>query len=296
MTAQLCLTPIGRHRASSLHYTPAGAPLHFYHANGFGAACYQPFLQRIAPHYTVSALDMRPLWPTAPQPDRRFGWAQYADDLIAWLDATATGPTLAVAHSMGAAATAMAALKRPDLFSGLVLIEPSGIPRRLVLMMRLLPYDVRLRLGPAKELHSRPGHWPDTDSLYREFRANRAYRRFSDDRLHQLVLALTEAGDMGRHLRFPLAWEAHNYASPAEILPVLKRLAVPTRIIAAKPSLFLDPAILARLQKARPDLPVTHLPEHGHLLPLEAPEVAADKVLAALGDLSRGAASATNAA
>lgn len=284
-TAQLCITPIGRHQASALRFPPSGPELHFYHANGFGARCYLPFLQHIAPRFSVSALNMRPLWPSKPDPERRIGWAQYGEDLIDWLDATASRPVLAVAHSMGAAATAMAAVKRPDLFSGLVLIEPSGVRRHLDITLRLLPYALRNRIGPARDLASRPSRWPDTDSLFHDFRAHRAYRRFSDPLLRQLVQALTDETANGRQLHYPLHWEAHNFATPAQILPTLRRLRVPTRIIAAKPSLFVDPAILDRLARLRPDITITSLPEHGHLLPLEAPVAAAQATLAALDSL-----------
>ncbi len=286
MTPQLSQTPISGHQATALRFPKTGSALHFYHANGFSARCYKPFLQEISTHYTVSALNMRPVWPSQPQPDRRIGWAQYGEDLIAWLDATADAPTLAVAHSMGAATTAMAAIKRPDLFRGLVLIEPAGISAQLDLFIRMIPYALRAQLGPAKDLTSRRSKWADADSLYDEFRSNRAYKRFSDDLLRQLVHAMTEETDAGRQLHFPLHWEAHNYVFPAQLLPTLRRLKVPTHIIAAKPSIFVDPAMLTRLGKMRPDIPVTHLPKHGHLLPLEAAGPAAQATLAALNDLS----------
>lgn len=296
MTPELRHTPLGPHRATSLHYPGSGPDVHFYHANGFGAACYQPFLSALAPHVTLSALNMRPLWPDAPAPVRQRGWEQYGDALIDWLEATQSAPVLAIAHSMGAATTAMAANKRPDLFHGLVLIEPAGVTHRLYRFMRLLPYRLRHRLDPAHSVFHRRNHWHDLDEIHAEFRAIRAYKRFDTNDLRDLVKALTIRDDTGLRLAFPPRWEAHNYVTPPHILPVLKRLSVPTRIIAAKPSIFVDPTILAGLRKARPDIPFSDLPEHGHLLPLEAPEAAASATLSALDALQETISSATKVA
>ena len=296
MTPELRKTPFGSLTATSLHYPGSGTPVHFYHANGFGAACYHPFLSGLAPHYSVAALNMRPLWPNVPAPNKGRGWEQYGDDLITWIEATQSAPILAIAHSMGAATTAMAAVKRPDLFQGLVLIEPAGVTHRLYRFMRLLPYALRRRLDPAHSVFHRRNHWHDRDELYTELRAIRAYKRFSDDDLQSLVNAMTTPDTNGFRLAFPPLWEAHNYVMPPHILPVLKRLTVPTRVIAAKPSIFVNPVILDGLRTARPDIPFTDLPAHGHLLPLEAPEPAAKATLDALTLLQSDLPSVTTAA
>ncbi|WP_127112257.1 alpha/beta fold hydrolase [Shimia sediminis] len=296
MSPDIHETQIGPNKATSLQYAGTGPKVHFYHANGFGASCYQPYLATIAQHYSVSALNMRPLWPEISAPNPRRGWEQYGDDLIAWLEATQDAPILAIAHSMGAATTAMAANKRPDLFRGLVLVEPAGVTHRLYRLMRLLPYTLRRRLDPAHSVFHRRNHWHDLEELYRELRAIRAYKRFSDASLRDLVTAMTTADSSGFRLAFPPLWEAHNYVMPPRILPVLKRLSVPTHVIAAKPSVFVDPAILNSLRNERPDIRFTDLPAHGHLLPLEAPNSAATATLHALRRLQNSVASSKTAA
>lgn len=296
MTYSISHTPIGSHTASALHFPGDGPALHFYHANGFGPACYQPFLQSLAAHYDVHALEMRPLWPSKPHPLRHRDWDQYADDLIAWLDANAMGPILAVAHSMGATATAMAAVKRPDLFRGLVLLDPSGATRRVATMMRLLPYGLRTRLGPVPATLNRRTHWPDPATAIAELRAIPAYRRFDDAALATLVDATTTADTDGITLRYSPRWEGHNFVTPPYAPHTLAALTVPTRILAAKPSLFVPPQNPAALAKARPDIPLTHLSDRGHLFPLEVPVIAADLALEALSHLQAPSPSANVAA
>ncbi|WP_054001509.1 alpha/beta fold hydrolase [Shimia sp. SK013] len=265
-----------------------GPPTVFHHATALGPRCYRPFLSEIAQTHNVQALAMRPLWPNAPQPNRKRGWDQFADDMIAWIEATQDAPVLAVGHSIGAATTAMAAVKRPDLFKGLVLIEPSGVTRRIHLMLRLVPYRMRQTTGPAAEVLRGPTHWSNQEAAYADYRASRAYRRFDDATLRNLVTALTvpDRTKDGVSLEYPREWEAHLYATPPHILPTLKSITVPTQIITGKPSLFMDPAIANALQTARPDMSYTQLPDFGHLLPLEAPAIVGQATRDALDKLT----------
>lgn len=269
----------------SLHFGTNGPKVAFHHATALGPRCYAPFLTALAPGYDLAAPAMRPLWPDAPLPVKKRGWDLFADDLIAWIEATQTEPILMVGHSIGAATTAMAAVKRPDLFRGLVLIEPSGVTGHIYWMLKCVPYRMRQTTGPAAEVLRGPTAWPSLDAAFANYRASKAYRRFDDATLRGLVTALTIADGHGVKLEYPRHWEAHLYAHPPHILPTLKKITVPTQIITGKPSLFMDPSIAQNLRTSRPDMPFTQLPDYGHLLPLEAPtEVAAAtrKALAAL--------------
>lgn len=260
----------------SWHLAGDGPKVAFHHATALGPRCYRPFLTQVAPGFDLAAPAMRPLWPNAPLPNPRLGWDQLADDLIDWIEATQSEPLLMIGHSIGAATTAMAAVKRPDLFKGLVLIEPSGVTARIHWLLKLVPYRLRQTTGPAAEVLRSPTHWPTLDAAFAEYRASRAYRRFDDATLRALIEALIVPDENGVKLEYPRHWEAHLYAHPPHILPTLKKITVPTQIIIGKPSLFMDPSIAQNLRKSRPDLPFTQLPDYGHLLPLEAPsEVAA---------------------
>lgn len=284
-TPEQILTPIGGHTALAYRFAANGAPLHFYHANGFGAQAYLPFLQDIIPHFSVSALNMRPLWPDGPAPRRRIGWRQYGDDLIDWLDATQSEPVIGVGHSMGAAATAFAANKRPDLFRALVLIEPAGAKWLDSMVLRALPYDLRKRMKLIRAA-SRDRHtWPNAEAMFAQMRPDRAYRRFDDPTLRHLIAATTRKTDDGITLIFPINWETHNILTAPHTLPDLTRLSVPTQIIAAKPGFFCAPEIMARLQARRPDIGFSHFPNHGHLMPLESSSDTAKATLAALSAL-----------
>ena len=285
MTLETIHTPIGPHTASALRLSDVGAPLHFYHANGFGAQAYLPFLRKLAPNYSVSALNMRALWPSAPDPDRKIGWHQYAYDLIDWLEATQSEPVIGVGHSMGAIATTIAANLRPDLFRSLVLIEPTSTTFGVGALLKSVPYSMRKHLGPLKTATRSQTEWRGPDEMFVDFRASPAYKRFDDNALMALIDATTIADRTGIALAYPLHWENHNFYTAGHNLPELSRLKVPSHIIATKPSFFVSPAVITKLQARRPDIGFSQFLEHGHLMPLEAPEDAAKAVYCALDGL-----------
>ena len=285
MTLTTIHTPIGTHTASALRLSDTGAPLHFYHANGFGARAYLPFLEKLTPKYNVSALNMRALWPSAPIPDRKIGWHQYAHDLVHWLEATQSEPVIGVGHSMGAVATAIAANLRPDLFRALVLIEPTSTTFGVAALLKSVPYDMRKYLGPLKTAMRSQTEWRDADEMLASLRLLSAYKRFGDKDLRALIDATTVANDKGITLAYSPHWENHNYFTAGHNLPELARLKVPSHIIATKPSFFVSPAVLIKLRSRRPDIGFSQFLENGHLMPLEAPDDAADAVVSALEGL-----------
>lgn len=285
MTPTICHTKLGHHTATALRFGGSGPAAHFYHANGFGAEAYLPFLGALAPHFSLSALNMRPLWPDAPSPRRRIGWHQYADDLIAWLDATQSGPVIGLGHSLGAVATAYAANKRPDLFRGLVLIEPPGTSLGVSAALRTVPYGIRKRLGPIQAAARTRHDWSDAQEMFADLRSNPAYKRFDDTTLHHLVATTTRERNGGITLSYPSHWEVHNYLTAPHSLPDLIRLKTPTHIISAKPSFFCSPQIMAKIESKRPDIAFSKFPKHGHLMPLEAASDTARATLNAVAHL-----------
>src|SRR5260221_7697252 len=96
------------------------------YANGFPPQIYQAALEPLLNDYHVISLHARPLWgDSAPAPESLTSWEQLGDDLLAALEEFTDQPVIGIGHSVGGVATMIAAVKRPDRFSRLVLIEPT---------------------------------------------------------------------------------------------------------------------------------------------------------------------------
>ena len=125
------------------------AKTHFYGGNGFTVGVYQPLLKELAADFNISSLAMRGYWYDKPQ-SRRLTREQDADVLIQFLEDTQDAPIIGIGHSQGATATAIAAAKRPDLFSQLYLIEPVTFTKAQTLLYNLLPRRLKLTREPFK--------------------------------------------------------------------------------------------------------------------------------------------------
>lgn len=122
-------------------------PAHFYGGNGFAVGVYQPLLQALSASFQLSSLAMQGYWYDIPK-EKVLSREDDAAALIAYLEKTQDAPVVGIGHSMGATATAMAAVQRPDLFSRLYLIEPVTFTRQQQLLYNLVPRFIKMKNEP----------------------------------------------------------------------------------------------------------------------------------------------------
>ncbi|GIR69562.1 MAG: hypothetical protein CM15mP74_08130 [Halieaceae bacterium] len=99
----------------------------FSHANGYPAGSYRVLTEAIGTQYSIRPFDHRPLW-GEPPPGQFLSWQTYANDLIERIEADQAGPVWLIGHSMGAASGILAAARRPELFAGIVALDPVLVP------------------------------------------------------------------------------------------------------------------------------------------------------------------------
>lgn len=289
-------TPPSAHPRASTGALPAravwetpqgnGEAAHFYHANGFALGAYQPLLNLLRGDLRVGGLHMRATWPGQAATTGRRGWLPYAEDLIAHIEQTYSGPVIGIGHSMGATCTALAAQRRPDLFKAVVLIEPAMVSRPLALMAKLLPSAVMRRSALARSTLARRDRWERREEFLQYCQQAKPYRRLAPESLAALAEAgVRDAADGGVELVFPKVWEAHNYTQPPNILRTLGQLQVPCVAIRGKPSVFFSEALWQRWQAASPRTVFLQDLKHGHLLPLENPAACANLIRTGLSRL-----------
>lgn len=251
------------------------APAHFYGGNSFTVGTYSPLLTDLATSFDITSLAMRGYWYDKPKA-RCLTREQDADMLINFLDKTQDGPIVGIGHSQGATATAMAAAKRPDLFSQLYLIEPVTFTKKQTALYNLLPRAFMLSREPFKSTLTKQTKWSNVNDYYEHLRKQRAYRRISDE--HLLVFAeqsLAENTDDSYSLIFDPEQELANYFGTPHIDSALKKLRCPYTLVTGKPTLFINHKVRKQWQKFVPDDSIISLSDYGHLLPMEAPELCA---------------------
>lgn len=284
-----------RHAASfgrgNAHWYDAGGEgplLHFYHANAYPFGTYRLFLQELVRRFHVFGLAHRATWEDAGAPPRQMAWMHYAEDLIAFLEATGMAPVIGAGHSLGAVATMLAAGERPDLFRALVLIDPVFFDTRFWLYVRATPPPLRRRWSRliAKTL-TRPDRFQSVEDGVNFHRPKRAFRRFPEAVLADYgAHGLVPTGDGDYRLAYPRDWEAHVYSTPPYVWRRLKSVKLPILAVRGAWSDNLSEAAWRKWQRERPGDTFVELPETGHLVPLEAPEQTAEVVIDWLETLS----------
>lgn len=256
-----------------------GGVMHFAHANGYPPGVYRAFLEALADSHRVIASEKRPLWESATEPGRVPHWGVFADDLIATLDAAGgdyPAPVIGVGHSMGAVVTLLAANRRPDLFSSLVLIEPAFLPRRHLWSLRLLRRLAGHRIPLVSRTLRRRDHWESEAEVFDWFRAKPVFSGIDDAVLQDYVLHGTyDAGNGQRRLVFDKHWEAHCYTVLADYVTALRRCSVPVLGIRGADTDTLAPQVWRHWQRLAPGHRFLEVPDAGHLLPMEKPRALA---------------------
>ncbi len=260
-----------------------GPPLHFAHANGYPPECYRPLLTGLSAHYHVFAMHQRPLWPDV-QPDSINDWHPLSDDLFRFLRSTCSvderdpGPLIGVGHSLGGIVTLRAALRQPERFRALVLIDPVLFPPTMIAAMRLIRMlSLSYRLHPLVQGALRRRRvFESREVLLRGYRRKSIFRYLSDASLEAYVEGLTRPRPDGQYeLVYSPKWEARIYITgvwhDTDIWRGLPKLKVPLLIIrGAETDTFWESA--ARLVKRKlPSAQIVTIENATHLVPLEQP-------------------------
>jgi pimeloyl-ACP methyl ester carboxylesterase len=221
---------------------------------------------------------MRPLWP-ATNPAAFSDWRVLADDLERFLDQQGLQQIIGVGHSVGATTTLRLALRQPERFQALVLIDPVIFPPAVI-----LAWNVVFRLGLAYRLHPlvksamrRRTCFENQSAMFANYRKKAVFSRMSDKSLRAYVDALACPDQDGQiQLCYPADWEARIYVTgiraDLELWRQLAGLVPPVLFIrGSETDTFLAKTarmIQKRLKTAR----ISTIPDSTHLVALEKPD------------------------
>lgn len=222
-------------------------------------------------------MHQRPLWPDV-QPGSINDWHPLSDDLFHFLDERNPGSVISVGHSLGGIVTLRAALRQPERFRALILIDPVLFPSRMIYFMKLLRalrLDYRVYPLVSGALRRRRV-FESRAELLKGYRRKSIFRYLSDASLEAYVEGLKRPRPDGQYeLVYSPKWEARIYITgvwhDTDIWRGLPKLKVPLLIIrGAETHTFWESA--ARLVKRKlPSAQIVTLPQATHLVPLERP-------------------------
>jgi pimeloyl-ACP methyl ester carboxylesterase len=254
----------------------SGPVIHIALANGFPPQTYHPLLDPLTDRYQVVSLPPRPLWTNSPSPNTMQTWADMADDLLEGLQAHNLTDVIGMGHSMGGVATMLAAIKEPDRFRGIVLLDPTVFPQRLLWLLKgMRSVGMEGRFPLVNKALQRRASFTDRDEAFNYWRGKRLFTDWSDEALWHYVDGLTTSdGNGGLKLAWSLAWEARYYATIYTAswreIPKLEGL-LPVLLIRGTTSNTFFENAAKKFRRRVPSATYAEI-EGGHLYPQSAPD------------------------
>jgi pimeloyl-ACP methyl ester carboxylesterase len=274
-------------------YGGEGTPLHFLHANGYPPDCYKPLLELLKTRYHVFGMLLRPLW-EGTKPEELDDWHPLSDDLLQFLAETPLReekPVIGVGHSIGGIVTLRSALREPDKFRALILLDPVlFVPSTMVMWNFVRKMGLGNRFHPliAGALRRRRT-FDNLDEAFDGYRSRNVFKYLSDESLRAYTSGIAKPkADGGFELAYSPEWEARIYLTAMRDLDLwrdLPKLKVPTLIIrGAETDTFLEKAA-SLVKEKNPRIEIRSLQNTTHLLPLEQPEKIYNYIRAFITDI-----------
>lgn len=257
-----------------------GPILHLAHANSYHPATYELLIEELKPHFEVQSILFRPF-----QKDKNVAdfdnWNLLRDDFLEiaykhnWTNIVGLG------HSLGSTVSMMAAIKQPEIFSKLVIIEPPCIDQIFFTALNLIPYSIAKHLvPPSKQALKRRHKWENKKEAFEFFRPKSIFRDVNDITLKAYIDSGIELSEDGFYrLVYSKFWESKIYCTiknPYELFPKLK---VPSLCIRAEESNVINEKNWLKWQKIHKNAIFFNIPKTGHLVPFEDPKSIAESVI-----------------
>jgi pimeloyl-ACP methyl ester carboxylesterase len=253
-----------------------GTPLHFLHANGYPPECYRPLLSKLSEQYRVVCMRQRPLWPGS-RPEEIKDWHPLTDDFLHFLDEHPAGPIIGIGHSVGGMVVLRAALRQPDRFRAVVLIDPVLFPPSVI-----HSWQVVSALGLGYQMHplvraarKRRREFDSLERLFNGYRHKPVFKYMDDASLHAYVEGIACPAEHGYKLCYSVEWEMHIYATSVwrdmDIWQGLPGLKIPLIIIRGAETDTFWASTARRMLRKLPRSRIVTIPQSTHLVPLERP-------------------------
>lgn len=233
------------------------------HATSFCSGVWRPVISHLEGIHCV-AWDF-PGHGTGPPLEPPFSWEVFAEHVLRVTEPGGIG----VGHSMGAAALAMAQLADPARFRFLLLIEPIVLPG---------PHG-RQEHELSRVAAKRKSSFPDRETARENFSTRKAFAGWHPDAIAGYVdCGLVGDGPVELACDPEVEAEVYRGSGDHDTFDRLVELEVPALVLCGANSDTISPE-LARMQAERMGRAgVEVVPESGHFLPMERPDVIGDRV------------------
>ena len=243
--------------------------LHFAHAVGFPAGCYNKLLGFLSQDYNVIAIEKMGHNSHYPVDDN---WESLTRELIDYVECNAGGsPIIGLGHSMGGILTFLAAYDRPDLFKGIIMLEPPisyGPHAFFLYLVKKLGLMERVKI--VAQIKRRRTQWANREEAEAYFKKKSPFSNFNPDCLRDYVRYGTMKNEAGVKLCFDANIEMDIIKTAPHNLSFLTTISVPGSVVVGEHSYVSLRSVNKFTNKHA--LELIRFEGGSHLFPLEYPE------------------------
>lgn len=254
--------------------------INFVHANGFPAGSYQTLFNYFPEQFQIIAHEK--YGHNAQYPVEN-NWQPLVDEMIEFvkqqLEIHQQEQVINVGHSFGGVISFIAACQQPELFKGIVMLDPPVVTGGAALAMKYLK-KTRLvdKFSPSGKAKVRRTHWPLGTDLVRIFASRKLFQHFDKRCLQDYVShGITERNNQ-LELVFSSEVEADIFRNLATNLSSYKnKLSVPATLIYADKTDVFPHSYFKKFSNLNKNMQLLTT-QGGHMFPLEHPEETAQLI------------------
>lgn len=246
--------------------------IQFSHANGFPAKTYEYLFSMLKTEDIHYINTMGHIESTYKQ-----DLIHLQEELIQDIEQRNQGPVIGIGHSSGAAATLLAAAKRPELFEKVILLDPIIFGRKkrlgIGLMKKLGLWDA---FGLPQKAKRRRVYFKDKQHAYAYFKTKSLFKKFHPKCYDSYIEHGLKASTKGVELSFSTQVEADLFSNVPTKIP--KKLSnIKGTIIYGIDSDVFDKSDVVWWTKNFPEFTMKAFSGE-HLFPLEQPDETAELI------------------
>lgn len=246
--------------------------INFAHANGFPAGSYQTLFNYFPDKLQVIALDK--YGHTKAKPINH-NWQAQVEELINFVEAQQAdgNRVVCLGHSFGGVLSFIACCQRPDLFKGLIMLDPPALSGAGALAARLVKKTKWIdKFSPAGRAENRRSHWPLGTDIESLFAGRKLFKPFDN----RCLIDYVKHGICERNNQLELSFDAQVEANifrniPSNLSSYKNKLTVPAALVYGTVTDVFPHHIFRRFVKLNKHIKLQTTPG-GHMFPLESPE------------------------
>lgn len=246
--------------------------INFVHANGFPAGSYQTLFNYFPDKFQVISLDK---YGHDDQNPINHNWQAQVEELISYVESQQvdSNKVICLGHSFGGVLSFIACCQRPDLFSGLIMLDPPALSGFNALAARLIKKTKWIdKFSPAGRAKNRRSTWPLGTDITKLFSGRKLFKSFDK----RCLVDYVTHGVCQRNNQLELSFDANVEAEifrniPCNLSSYKNKLTVPAALVYGTTTDVFPHHIFKRFIKLNKHIKLQTI-VGGHMFPMESPE------------------------